>query len=196
MRNKIIALCLSFCVLSMVNLNLASDIVSAASKMDAPVNIQIVFFYKIFALDKNLALDAGEVINVGVLYMPTNEASIEAKNEVLEEFRKAAGRTISELPVKIHEIEYTGADQLSSDIQGVSILYIVPGNSKSISTIRAICKQHKTRTFTSISRLVLNGVCVGIGIRKNKPKIIINRKASQECGADFSADLLELAEIL
>ncbi len=173
-----------------------STIACAAGSMDVDADVQIALLYKIFTFDSNMAADAGSMVNIGILYEPTDVDSILAKNEIMDSFKKASGLTIAGLPVEISEISFESSDQLSSSVQNLNIIYITPGNSNNLSTITRICQQKKVRTFTGISKLVSNGICAGIAVKKNKPKILINQTASVASGADFSPTLLKLAEAI
>lgn len=51
-------------------------------------------------------------------------------------------------------------------------------------------------TFTGVPKYVEQGIAVGIGIQDRKPKIHINLSASKAEGAEFSSQLLKLAEIV
>ncbi len=175
---------------------LASPIAGADPEMDTGTNVQIALLHKIFTFDSNMAADAGSMVNIGILYEPTDAASIIVKNNVKDSFKRVIGLTIAGLPVEISEISFESSDQLSSSIQSLDIIYITPGNSNNLSTITRICQQKKVRTFTGVSKLVSNGICVGITARDSKPKILINQTASVASGADFSPTLLKLAEVI
>jgi hypothetical protein len=51
-------------------------------------------------------------------------------------------------------------------------------------------------TLTGVAEYVRAGIAVGIGVRDDRPEILVNLAAARAAGADFSAQLLLLARVI
>jgi hypothetical protein len=65
-----------------------------------------------------------------------------------------------------------------------------------IESVRTICAKNSIVSLTGVAEYVNEGVAVGIGIKNKRPKILINLHSAIHSGADFSSELLNLAQVL
>ncbi|RKZ30104.1 hypothetical protein DRQ33_08170, partial [bacterium] len=75
-------------------------------------------------------------------------------------------------------------------------LYITPGFDNNLSQILDICSENNILSMTGVPSYAESGTAIGLGIKNDKPEIIINLKVSKQIGADFSADILKLARVI
>ena len=65
-----------------------------------------------------------------------------------------------------------------------------------MSEIGRIGRFRRFRTITGVPEYVDQGLAVGIGIRRDRPLIIVNLEQARAEGAAFSSQLLALARIV
>ncbi|PYP39871.1 MAG: hypothetical protein DMD43_09830 [Gemmatimonadetes bacterium] len=78
---------------------------------------------------------------------------------------------------------------------GVSLLYLTSGLSDLDELIR-FSQASRITSATGVRSYVEKGVAVGIGVRQDKPEILINLPASRSEGSEFDASLLRIATVL
>ncbi len=150
--------------------------------------------------DRALRQLEGDTIQIGVLYSPDNEESVLASNTVIATLNELAhemtflGKTIVILGIPLSETE-SGLGQ--SIGEGLAALYMAPGLSdRSVDRVTLITRQQGVVTMTGVERYVELGVSLGVTVRQDRPKILINYPASKAEGARFSSQLLQLADVL
>ena len=67
---------------------------------------------------------------------------------------------------------------------------------RNVAEIATITRRRGIRSITGVPEYVEPGIAVGIGLRNNRPLIIINFLGAQAEGASFSSKLLSLARIV
>ncbi len=78
----------------------------------------------------------------------------------------------------------------------IDILYITPLRATGIKEIIRACGAGKILTLTGVPEYVTDGVAIGIGIKGEKPRILINITSAKNEGSDFSSQLLKLAMVI
>lgn len=167
-------------------------------EMAVPVNVQYSLFLKILTFDRNLETRVGDEIIIGIVYQRKFRRSLITKNELVKVMEESPIKKIENIPIRYVTIDI-GSD---SDLLGavlkdnIDILYITPVRAVGIKTIADVSRANQIMTVTGVSDYVESGLAVGIGIKGEKPLIIINLLASIAEGADFSSQLLKLAKII
>ena len=158
--------------------------------MPVPAEVQVELFRNIWKLDRNF--DCTKGIRLAVLYQANYYDSVTAKDD----FLAALGRQGLRITVVLVE---AGTQQLlSNGLNGieVDVLYVTPLRAIDVSEIGRISRYHRFRTITGVPEYVDQGTAVGIGIRKDRPLIIINLEQARAEGSAFSSQLLALARIV
>lgn len=168
-----------------------------AEKMPVPADIQLTLLMKILTYDRALKERCPESINIGVLYNSKDESSVEAKGEIVDVLNKYAGRKVSKLPFEYSEVDWQSKDSLINWIQEnkINMLYIAPGFSEQIKEITAITQELNILSTTGIPKYVKKGVSICIGLKNEKPQIIVNLESSKEEGVDLDAKMLRIAKL-
>ncbi|MCK4591646.1 MAG: YfiR family protein, partial [Candidatus Latescibacteria bacterium] len=78
----------------------------------------------------------------------------------------------------------------------IDILYVAPLRALGVKTITGVSRAKRILTLTGVPDYVESGLAVGIGIKGEKPRVIINSPAAKAEGADFSSQLLKLAKVI
>jgi autotransporter adhesin len=78
----------------------------------------------------------------------------------------------------------------------MNVLYIAPGNAQNLDALLKVSQANQIITTTGVPTYVDQGVAVGIGIRQDKPQILINLGGSKREGSEFDASLLRIASVI
>jgi hypothetical protein len=76
------------------------------------------------------------------------------------------------------------------------LLYLVPLRGADLGQLLSGVAAAQTLTMSGTQGYVERGIAVGLELRGSKPIIRINLAAARAQGADFSSQLLKLAEIV
>jgi hypothetical protein len=154
-----------------------------------PVDTQVALFVNIWKLDRNF--DSTKEFKLAIVYQNNYYDSVATKDDLMA----AIGR--QKLRVSVVLIEATTQQLLSSGLHGqFDVVYVTPLRAVDVSEIGRISRYQRFRTITGVPEYVDQGLAVGIGIRRDRPLIIINLEQSRAEGAVFSSQLLALARIV
>ncbi len=182
-----------FFALSLVTFALSA----LADEMAVPADLQVPLILKVLTYDRNFDEKAQNELKIGIVYTG-NAASQKAKNEVIGVLEKFSGKTIRKLPIKYLPIEFTSQRDLenSAKTNRMNVLYIAPGNAQNLDVLLKVSQANQIITTTGVPTYVDQGVAVGIGIRQDKPQILINLGSSKKEGSEFDASLLRIASVI
>jgi hypothetical protein len=170
-----------------------------SQEIAVPVNIQFSLFFKIFSFDRNFKQNIKSNVNILIVYQKYNKYSSNIKNDVMnlvdknDEFSSFEGN-----PVKFRALSIDNESEIETYLKSnhVNCIYITPMRAINIESICKISRGKKVLTLTGVPDYVDEGISVGIGIKGEKPLIIINYNASKSEGGDFSSQLLKLAKVI
>ena len=167
-----------------------------AQEMAMPVGVQFSVFTRVFAFDRQFGRRAREEIVIGIVYQRRVPESSNIKEAVAEELRSGVsvrGRPIRVLPIPVARSEDLEA---ALSLHDIDVLYITPLRSLDLDGITTLSRRHRVLTCTGVPDYVTQGLAVGIGARRSRPLILINLAAARAEGAEFSSELLKLAQII
>ena len=169
-----------------------------AQEIAVPVDVQATLLLKTLTFDRNLKARVGQELVIGVLYQRMFKTSNNIKDDWLRAISEAKVPTMIGLPYRSVAIDAHNDDQLLAELvaQGVDVLYLTPLRAVDLKGITGICRDRQILTLTGVPEYVDSGIAVGIGIKGERPQIIINLNAARTAGADFSSQLLKLAKVL
>lgn len=166
---------------------------AVAQQMAAPVDVQFSLFFRIFTYDRNLEQRASGGLVIGVLFQPDVRASVLAKNEAMrQQPPSGAGFAVRMVPIPLGD--GTDVDSAAASA-GCNVLYVTPLRAVSVGAIARASRGRGILTLTGVPEYIPEGIAVGIGLRGDRPEILVNLGASRQQGADFSAQLLRLARV-
>jgi hypothetical protein len=168
-----------------------------AQEIAVPMNVQVPLFLKILTYDRNLTIGDGKELVIGIVFQSRFRLSLNAKDEFSKMVAEASLKS-KNVPVRCVPIDLESDIDLSDRISAgkINILYIAPLRSIALDEITSISRELHVITLTGVPEYVESGFSVGIGMKGEKPEILINRKAAISEGADFSSQLLKLAKII
>ena len=164
---------------------------------DLAMTVQYPLLLKILQFDRNLPQRAGQEIVIGVVYQGRFRASARA----CEELRKAARNTDTEriaerrVNVVVLDLERVKLRDVLDSLK-VNVIYVAPLRATDISALTDITREMHVTTVTGNEAYVRQGLAVGLGVFQEKPRVFVNLEASRAEGADFSSQLLRLAQVV
>jgi hypothetical protein len=159
-----------------------------ASEMPVPVRVQLPLFTKIWKLDRSFS---APTVTLAIVYQQSHGPSVKVKREVTSWIERE-GRLIRAVSVAI-DIE-EGLDTLRTI--DADVFYIAPMRGADIRRIAQIARERNIRTNTGVPDYVTSGIGVAIGVRNDRPLIVINVPGSKAEGASFPAQLLQLSRMV
>ncbi len=167
-----------------------------AQQIDVPVKVQIPLFFKILSFDRTLKYTADKEVILGVVYQGRNKYSRSVKEEVEDYLSENAGY-IGNYPAKAVYIDLDRND-LSAVLSKYrfAAVYVAPLRVYDVNDIISLTRGGGILSITGVTEYVEKGVSVGIGLKSDKPMILMNLRSAKAEGADFSSQLLKLAKII
>lgn len=169
-----------------------------AQDIAVPVDVQLPLFFKIFAYDKNFNLKIGAQLDIVIVYQKKFITSMNIKNSVQSILESDNYKVYNSLPVTVKSVSIESVSELDNYLRknNADVLYLAPLRALNISELAEITRARKILTITGVPQYVEQGLSVGIGIKNEKPQIIINLTASKSEGSNFSSQLLKLAKVI
>lgn len=163
-----------------------------AQEMELPVSIQVPLFLKVIAFDRQRNPQGDAILVVGIAYQSGFRVSVTTRDEVELLLRNSNERKIRIVIIDLDK------DNLSDVLaqQHVSLLYVSPLRAYSISDIAFAASAVKATTVTGVPSYVERGLSVGARLQSERPKLLVNLPAARRGGADFTAELLKMVEVI
>jgi hypothetical protein len=166
-------------------------------EVPVPAELQARLFAKVLSFDRNLPARAGADVVVGVLVQRQYRASLDEANEIVAAVEALRPAPASQ--IRLHAV-LVEADQGELDARldalGVEVLYVTPLRALGIDTVLRVTRPRAIRTLTGVPSYVGAGIAVGIGVKDDRPEILVNLAAARLEGADYSSQLLNLARLV
>jgi hypothetical protein len=176
-------------------LALRPGLAAAAEPMPLRPDLQIPLILKILTYDRHLESKAGQQLVVGIVYAPTDPASVAAANEVGDVLFRFQDKTVKRLPIRYRLVEYTTPEALERTVDrwGISVFWVAPGSARNLAAISAVSRRKGVTTTTGVPDFVRRGLAVGLDLGDARPQILIHLEAAREEGCEFDASLLRIA---
>ena len=177
---------------------LALGVLFAAAPLPAqqaavPVELQFSLFFRILTYDRSLPDRGANGVVIGVAY----QGRLRASALVAEEALRQAPPPGFPFPVQYVAIDLDTTTDLAGALAraGCDVLYVAPLRAYRVADIAAAGQARRILTLTGVPDYVEAGLGVGIGLRGDRPEILVNLAAARAEGADFSATFLQLATV-
>lgn len=166
-----------------------------AQEMEVPVAVQLPLLLKVMSFDRQLRARSAGTIVIAIAYQSGLRASAGAKEEAWRAVSNV--REIDGMPVSVVAIDLD-RDELGPALtrSRVTLLYLAPVRGIDVDDFVSITRAAHVTTLTGVVRYVEMGLAVGVRLRGDRPRILVNLPASRREGAEFSAELLKLAQVL
>jgi hypothetical protein len=171
----------------------------ASAEPDFPPPLLSLLVLRALAHDHALAERIGPRANVAVLFNSDRPTSAACGATMFAALGKAAAKySLSGAPVVVHSLPLADIETLATAVTSanLAVLFVCGGlEPLEMTRILAVAHQHKVRTITADSTILASGVGIGLVMRNDKPKIVVNLAASRAEGANLSADFLMIADV-
>lgn len=169
-----------------------------AQQMPVPVEVQVPVLLKVLTFDRRIADVRGENLVVGVLYQSGSRLSSTVKDRVMEALSSAGPSGPANRPLKVVAVDADGKEGLETALArlGVRVLYVTPMRAFDLPGLVVSTRQIRTLTLTGVPEYVEAGLSIGLDLRQDRPRILVNLRAARAEGADLAAPLLGLATVV
>lgn len=170
----------------------------SAQTVKAPLDAQVDLIPKILALDKNFnPAYERKICNIGIIYDSQLESSYYIKERIMW-YLSGKELSIKNCKSKIIPIDISKITNFREtfDRNYIKAIYIAPLGGYDISPLTKICKDKMIRTFTGVNSYFTDDISVMFDLNNYKLQIYINLSSAEREGIDFSAYLLNIAELI
>lgn len=168
-----------------------------AQSPEVPVSVQYPLYCKALSFDRSADRRCENDLVIALLHQNRNKDSREALRDIEETVIKYDITTFKGSAIRLVriDIEDTNWPQIVRE-NHVDILYLLPVRSFDVAALAQFAKEEQLLTLSADPENVRNGLSVGLELRNSKPKFVFNLSAFREEGSDFTAQLLDIAEVI
>lgn len=170
-----------------------------ADDVALPAATQVQLFMRILAFDRGLSMRAADGVVLAIVHQGKFRQSVNERNAIVEALSAYDSVTVGtrRVPLTVAPIDLDAEDLHAALVaHHADLLYVAPVRAVDIGSIASISKLSKVPSLTGVPAYVRAGLGVGLDLRGERPEIVINLTAAREAGADFDAQLLQLATIV
>lgn len=156
------------------------------------MDVQVPLFLKVMTFDRRRNQSPDAEVVVGITFQSGYRNSLLARDEVLRALRSPAHRNVRVVLIDLDR------DRLEHVLQvhEIAMLYVSPLRAISAGAVAIVAAAAHVMSVTGVSHYVGLGIVVGVRLQGDRPRLMVNLAASRQCGADFTSELLKLAEVL
>ncbi len=197
LRNSLFLRLRIICLAALL-LMVVCSVVLPQEEILVPMRVQVPILMKILTFNRAMKFEQGSQLTIGILYQRGLRKSSDMKDEFIQIIKdgstfKLNGITVRGIPIDLEEENDIEKYCLTNK---VDVIYVTSIRSFSLESIITLSRKNHILSMTGIPEYVEEGISVGIGIRGEKPEILINRNAAIAEGAEFTAQLLNLSKII
>jgi hypothetical protein len=168
------------------------------AEVAVPPKLQVAILSRMLAYDRSFKARAGAQVKIGVLARAGDKGSTEDQAEMVKAFQAMDPSTIQGLPVIVSGHAYKDAVALTEWIEAekVNVLYVTSGLAAQMEAIGLVCVQKKVVSTAGTRSFVEKAIAVGVVVKGENPKILVNLKTADLIGMSLDPKLLQLAEVI
>jgi hypothetical protein len=169
-----------------------------AQRMPVPVDVQVPILFKVLAFDRSIADSHDRILVVGVFYQSGYRLSSTVKELVTDALSRIGSGGLTNRPVRVIAIDADLKDNLENTLTRleVKVLYVTPLRAFDLQSLVAATRRTRILTLTGVPDYVEAGLSIGLDLRQDRPRIVVNLYAARAEGADLTAPLLGIATVL
>ncbi len=159
---------------------------------------QFLLFSKILTFERQLRERVGDEIVIGLVYQKKFRSSLNAKIEFEKALNESSIKKINEIEIRYQSINLSENTDLADFIlqNHIDVLYITPVRAFDPKSIALVAQTNQVLTMSGVAEYIEAGIAVCVGIKSDKPQILINLQVVKSIGIDFSSQLLKLAKVI
>lgn len=158
-----------------------------ADETEVAANFQAVLLSKIVALEQTMQNSDAEMLELAIFYDVEQPDSMSAKNSFRDVFKTL---DMYGKPVNVSEVTDI------AELKNYHMVYLAKLNDDLLGKVVEDSKANKYVTIGSVSDNAEKGCVLSFGRIKGRSKIIINKTAADEVGANFSSQVVSIAKII
>ena len=145
------------------------------------------------AYDLNLIKKRGPIIRIGIVGEESPKGT--SMHKAYQSFSKMKNKG---MPIEFTRLVTTKSAQVDRALkeQDLDVLHLATDDAAFIPELSALADKRDVLLLSCDQHQISKGVAIGAIARKNKPKLLINVRASKAQGASLSARLLQLSELV
>jgi hypothetical protein len=174
---------------------LALMLYSSAAHAADDASKRALVLAKALSYERRLSESHGGKVTVATLYAAGDARSQADANRWVQGFQALGAIQVHGVPVESLAIAYDAArlpDLIRS--RGIDVLLACEGTP--LAAIASLARQQRVLSAADTRDAVVSDLSIGVFVSKGKPIITINVRVAKSEGAEFSAKLLQLAEVL
>jgi hypothetical protein len=167
-----------------------------AAQPSVPPKVESAILARILGADRSLPARVGRSLTIGLVFRAGAASS--ANLAALEAYEALAAQTVLDLRPQTRGRAYRDRSDLEAWIEreGIDALRVGDGLSAEIAEIRGVCEARKLLCASPNLDYVKAGLAVGVSLRDDKPRLVVDLRHARAAGIDLDPKILELAEIL
>ena len=173
-------------------------LVSLPVRAQVPPEQGALILLRILAYDRRLAAATDKPVRIGVVYRLGLPSAEREANEMVAALAAAAKRIrVAGRIVEVIPLPYS-AQAFAPSIGDAKLSTVVVGSGleREVPLIFAATRKHKVLSLTMDEPLAGSGLSIAVTRRGERAVILVDLAAARAEGADLSAGLLRLAEVL
>jgi hypothetical protein len=159
-----------------------------------PAELQLGLLTKVLSFDRNAAF--GSELVIAVPYQPAFPASLRNRDAWVRAARAARPEAVGGARVRVITVAYT--DDLAEALRrhGADLVVFGPLRGVDVSDLAERLRAAGFRTATTVAEYGSHSTGVQLLLREGRGHIVINHTLARREGADFSSQLLRVAEVV
>jgi hypothetical protein len=168
---------------------------AAADGIAVPIRLQAELLAKVASYDRNFVTRTGGRVRTMLLMKQDDPESGRAAAEM-----KSALASIPVIGALPHDEElatYSDSAALAEMCRArkVSIVYLAPGFSQHVDTMREAMGDLNLLTVGSVAEYVPHGIVLGFDLVSGRSKLLVNLTQARRQGIEFRAEILKLTKV-
>ena len=167
----------------------------AAEGIAVPIRLQAELLAKVASYDRNFEARTGERVRTLLLVKQGDPESSRAAAEMKSALSSMP--TIGTLPHDEEMATYSDSAALAETCRArkVSILYVAPGFSDHVDTLRETVGALSLLSVGSLAEYVPQGIVLGFDLVSGRSKLLVNLTQARRQRVEFRAEILKLTKV-
>jgi YfiR/HmsC-like len=167
---------------------------SSLARADDPGK-RTLLLAKALSYERRLAETKGGSVGIAVLFLDGDAASQASASRWIQSFQMVAPLKVHGVPVEAWAVPYqpTGLSELVR-AKGIDVLLACDGVP--FAAIAQVARERRVLSAADTRAGIDGRLSLGVFVEGGRPRILINARSAKAEGAEFSAKLLQLADVL
>lgn len=165
-----------------------------ANEPQLPPELQLALLTKVLSFDRHA--DFGSELVIAVPYQAAYPASVRNRDGWLRAAQSAPPGEVSGARVRVIVVAYTPTFHEELRRQGVDVAVLGPLRAVDVATLAERIRAAGIRTAATMEEYGSRSTAVQLVLREGRGHIVINHTLARREGAEFSSQLLRVAEVV